>query len=222
VYAQCRALVLQRPRVIARCACGRGRGGQPAASCRATSTTCPPSSLSLPAGSPSPLPMLALLGEALLVGPRQRRCCSLSPQRGGCRVCSSQLEKGGLASGGNDGVINVWDLDSVDPVMTLVGHEKPVVALAAAPNGLLVSGSWCVDSQPCSHPQRACLIHWLTVAYVRRGAGTSRLVCGEEQSACTSCADTPRLYGPSLPCPRPTFSLVRDASFSSLAEGDSL
>lgn len=26
--------------------------------------------------------------------------------------------------------------------MTLVGHEKPVVALAAAPNGLLVSGSW--------------------------------------------------------------------------------
>jgi hypothetical protein len=36
--------------------------------------------------------------------------------------------------------------------MTLVGHEKPVVALAAAPNGLLVSGSWSAhhSSRPLS------------------------------------------------------------------------
>lgn len=55
---------------------------------------------------------------------------------------SSQLEKGGLASGGNDGLINIWDLDTAEPVVTLVGHEKPVVALATTSTGLLVSGSW--------------------------------------------------------------------------------
>jgi len=56
---------------------------------------------------------------------------------------SSQREKGGLATGSNDGLIHVWDIESAEPEMTLVGHEKPVSSLAPMPNGgLLVSGSW--------------------------------------------------------------------------------
>jgi len=56
---------------------------------------------------------------------------------------SSQISKGGLASGGNDSIINIWDLSQPsDPVMTLTGHEKPVVALSTTVDGNLISGSW--------------------------------------------------------------------------------
>ncbi|KAL6070984.1 Phospholipase A2 activating protein [Balamuthia mandrillaris] len=57
---------------------------------------------------------------------------------------SSQLPKGGgVASGGNDNIINIWDLEAPgEPAMVLIGHDKPVVSLAVAGNGDLVSGSW--------------------------------------------------------------------------------
>lgn len=58
-------------------------------------------------------------------------------------VGSSQVNRGGLASGGNDNIINIWDLDQPsDPVATLVGHEKPVVALGITADKKLISGSW--------------------------------------------------------------------------------
>jgi hypothetical protein len=139
-YVQCQVLGWPRLHAIAQYACGLAQGGPPAASCQGTSTTSPPSSPFLPAGSLLASSLLFLMDEST------GESSSLSG-------CSSQLEKGGLASGGNDGVINIWDLDApADPVMTLVGHEKPVVALAAAPNGLLVSGSWSAH-----HPSHSLL-----------------------------------------------------------------
>lgn len=53
---------------------------------------------------------------------------------------------GYLVAGGQDTVINVFDLSSTDgakePTFTLVGHRENVCALDSTPSGTIVSGSW--------------------------------------------------------------------------------
>lgn len=48
---------------------------------------------------------------------------------------------GRLVSGGNDKLIYVWNLSTLQPEETLIGHEGAVCALASM-NGQIVSASW--------------------------------------------------------------------------------
>jgi WD40 repeat protein len=48
-----------------------------------------------------------------------------------------------LASGGTDGVINLWDLETYRKITSLKGHRNTVYSLAFSHDGnLLVSGSF--------------------------------------------------------------------------------
>eukprot|EP01114_Cavostelium_apophysatum_P016670 TRINITY_DN4790_c0_g1_i2.p1 TRINITY_DN4790_c0_g1~~TRINITY_DN4790_c0_g1_i2.p1 ORF type:complete len:734 (+),score=122.97 TRINITY_DN4790_c0_g1_i2:70-2271(+) len=47
-----------------------------------------------------------------------------------------------IASGGNDKIINIWDLKTGSPILTLIGHEDAVVSISTAADGSLISGSW--------------------------------------------------------------------------------
>jgi phospholipase A-2-activating protein len=53
---------------------------------------------------------------------------------------------GYIVAGGQDTVINVFDLSHADgakePTFTLLGHRENVCALDSTPSGTIVSGSW--------------------------------------------------------------------------------
>lgn len=47
-----------------------------------------------------------------------------------------------IASGSNDKMIIIWDLESGKPALSLIGHTDTVCCLAISKDGNLVSGSW--------------------------------------------------------------------------------
>lgn len=55
---------------------------------------------------------------------------------------SSNFPMQTVATGGNDKLIFIWDLESGNPFLTLIGHENSVVSLGITREGLLISGSW--------------------------------------------------------------------------------
>ena len=46
-----------------------------------------------------------------------------------------------LASGGDDGMVRIWDLDTGKPVLVLKGHTGRVHTVAFSPDGALVASA---------------------------------------------------------------------------------
>ena len=59
-----------------------------------------------------------------------------------CPILNSSHFPPSVASGGNDKLIQIWDVESGASLYTLIGHEDSVVALSVNAQGELISGSW--------------------------------------------------------------------------------
>ena len=53
-----------------------------------------------------------------------------------------ELPDGRIVSGGYDKVVNVWNMETAEPDLTLIGHEDAVVCVGHTSEGDIISGSW--------------------------------------------------------------------------------
>lgn len=63
------------------------------------------------------------------------RKVALQPRAGLFRAVALSLDGSRLAAGGADGMITIWDLESMQEVATLSGHTRPLMDMRFLPDG---------------------------------------------------------------------------------------